>query len=188
MFVIIKKSNERQGEILFMNHNDRLTRLRYALNIKDEDMVEIFALGGHSVTPEEIRAMLKKRTPDTLDETSTEEDKYKENVYELTLENEAFERFLNGLITSQRGSKDDQKLILELTEKNANNLMLKKIKIALSLTSDDLLDMLEDEGVFLSKSELSAVLRREGHRNYKVCGDRYIRNFLKALAKQYRNQ
>ena len=49
-------------------------------------------------------------------------------------------------------------------------------------------DMLEDEGVFLSKSELSAVLRREGHRNYKVCGDRYIRNFLKALAKQYRNQ
>lgn len=170
-----------------MNHNDRLTRLRYALDIKDEDMLEIFALGGHSVTLEEIRALLKKKINNSPDETSTEEDKYKENVYELTLENEVFERFLNGLITSQRGRKDDQTLVFELTEKNANNLMLKKIKIALSLTSDDLLDMLEGEGVYLSKSELSAVLRRESHRNYKVCGDRYIRNFLKALTKQYRN-
>lgn len=32
-----------------MNHNDRLTRLRYALDIKDTDMVKIFELGGASL-------------------------------------------------------------------------------------------------------------------------------------------
>ena len=38
------------------------------------------------------------------------------------------------------------------------------------------------EGVEVSNSELSAVMRREGHRNYKPCGDRYLRNFLRGLA------
>lgn len=45
-----------------MNHNDRLTRLRYALDIKDTDMVKIFELGGASFTKEEVRQLLKKKT------------------------------------------------------------------------------------------------------------------------------
>jgi uncharacterized protein YehS (DUF1456 family) len=60
------------------------------------------------------------------------------------------------------------------------------VKIALTLTSDDMLDILSDTGTILSKSELSAVLRKEGHRNYKECGDRYARNFLKGLAMSHR--
>ena len=104
----------------------------------------------------------------------------------MTCTDEQFERFLNGLIISQRGAKDDNEPALELNSGNANNLMLKKIKIALKLTSDDILDILEEAGVVISNSELSAVLRREGHRNYKPCGDRYIRNFLKGLALRYR--
>jgi uncharacterized protein YehS (DUF1456 family) len=49
-----------------------------------------------------------------------------------------------------------------------------------------MLDILSDTGTILSKSELSAVLRKEGHRNYKECGDRYARNFLKGLAMSHR--
>nr|WP_083855817.1 DUF1456 family protein [Amphibacillus jilinensis] len=64
--------------------------------------------------------------------------------------------------------------------------MLKKVKIALSLTSEEILALLAESGVYLSNSELSAVLRKEGHRNYKECGDRYARNFLKGLAIKYR--
>jgi uncharacterized protein YehS (DUF1456 family) len=71
--------------------------------------------------------------------------------------------------------------------KTVNNVMLKKIKIALSLTSKDMLDIFEASGSILSKSELSAVLRREEHRNYKECGDRYARNFLKGLTIKHRN-
>ena len=104
-----------------MNHNDRLTRLRYALDIKDTDMVKIFELGGASFTKEEVRQLLKKKDPET---------------YEIECTNEAFERFLNGLIRSQRGTKPDAaEPVLELNNGNVNNLMLKKIKIALSLTT-----------------------------------------------------
>lgn len=156
-----------------MNHNDRLTRLRYALDIKDTDMVKIFELGGASFTKEEVRQLLKKKDPET---------------YEIECTNEAFERFLNGLIRSQRGTKPDAaEPVLELNNGNVNNLMLKKIKIALSLTTDDMLDIFEQAGVKVSKGELGAILRKEGHRNYKPCLDKYARNFLKGLTIEYRD-
>ena len=44
-----------------------------------------------------------------------------------------------------------------------------------------MLEILALSGVQISKSELSAVLRKEGQKNYKQCGDRYLRNFLKGL-------
>lgn len=155
-----------------MDNNDRLTRLRYALNIKDNDMVEIFRLGGATVTKEQVRAMTKR------DE---------EGVYEKELADETFERFLNGMITSQRGVQEGApKPKFELHHGNANNLLLKKVKIALSLTGDDMLEILDSVEARISKSELGAVLRKEGHRNYKECGDRYVRNFLKGLALRYR--
>ena len=150
-----------------MNHNDRLTRLRYALDIRDIDMIKIFEFGGVTVTKEEVREMLKKKD---------------EENYEMELTDENFERFLNGMIISQRAPREgNEEPIFELHKGNANNLLLKKLKIALSLTSDDMLNLLDEAGVRVSKGELSAILRKEGHRNYKPCGDRYARNFLKGL-------
>lgn len=154
-----------------MNHNDRLTRLRYALDIKDQDMVELFRLGGVSVTKDDYLEMLKKVDDDN---------------YERTLEDEEFDRFLNGMIISQRGKKKDQEVVYELRQGNANNIMLKKMKIALSLTTDDMLAIWHEEGINVSKSELSAFLRKEGHKNYKTCGDNFTRNFLKGLMRDYR--
>lgn len=43
-----------------MNHNDRLTRLRYALDIRDDEMVRIFELGGYSLNENDIYKLLKK--------------------------------------------------------------------------------------------------------------------------------
>ncbi|MEG0284880.1 MAG: DUF1456 family protein [Vagococcus sp.] len=154
-----------------MNHNDRLTRLRYALDIKDTDMVELFRLGGVEITKEDYLRMLKK-----IDEDN----------YELVLEDEVFERFLNGMIISQRGVKEGDKPVFELRQGNSNNIMLKKLKIALSMTTDDMLAIWDKEGIIISKSELSAFLRKEGHKNYKTCGDNFTRNFLKGLMSEYR--
>ncbi|MFW7418806.1 DUF1456 family protein [Vagococcus fluvialis] len=154
-----------------MNHNDRLTRLRYALDIKDTDMVELFRLGGVEITKEDYLKMLKK-----IDEDN----------YELVLEDEVFERFLNGMIISQRGVKEGDKPVFELRQGNSNNIMLKKLKIALSMTTDDMLAIWDKEGIIISKSELSAFLRKEGHKNYKTCGDNFTRNFLKGLMSEYR--
>jgi len=154
-----------------MNNNDRLTRLRYALDIKDQDMIEIFHLGGVTISREDYLALLKK-----IDEDN----------YEKDLEDEVFERFLNGMIISQRGVKEGDKPVYELRPGNANNIFLKKLKIALSLTTNKMLEIWADEGITISKSELSAFLRKEGHKNYKTCGDNFTRNFLKGLMKEYR--
>ena len=154
-----------------MNNNDRLTRLRYALDIKDQDMIEIFRLGGVTISRENYLALLKKNDEDN---------------YETDLEDEVFERFLNGMIISQRGVKEGDKPVYELRPGNANNIFLKKLKIALSLTTDKMLEIWADEGITISKSELSAFLRKEGHKNYKTCGDNFTRNFLKGLMKEYR--
>ncbi|WP_080145983.1 DUF1456 family protein [Marinilactibacillus piezotolerans] len=171
-----------------MNNNDRLVRLRYALDIKDTDMVEIFKLGETDVTKADVQEMLTKQNS----QAEADDDSKTENVYAKACDNYMFESFLNGLIIFKRGrqetkpgeSKKPNRMIKN--DRSVNNVLLKKVKIALSLTSDDMLDILDDAGVFISNSELSAVLRREGQRNYKECGDRYARNFLKGLALHYR--
>jgi uncharacterized protein YehS (DUF1456 family) len=166
---------------LKMENNDILIRLRYALDIKNTEMVEIFKLGGIEVTKEEVLKMLTKSNDSNINEADNEEN--------LICNNIMLESFLNGLITFKRGKQDPKPGQPErpaLSNESVNNILLKKLKIALALTSEDMLDLLEEAGVKITKGELSAVLRKEGHRNYKECGDRYARNFLKGLAVKYR--
>ena len=66
-------------------------------------------------------------------------------------------------------------------------MLLKKLKVALQLTTEDMLDVLHDGGIVVSKGELGAILRKPGHRNYKECGDNFARKFLKGLAVKYRS-
>lgn len=168
-----------------MNNNDILSRLRYALDLKDSAVVEMFTLGGYKTNRAEVKEMFTKTNDDHTDEMHV-------NEYAREIDNIALESFLNGLISSKRGVQENAGnapqpfLMSEEGHRNVNNILLKKVKIALSLTSEDMLDILEDAGVTISKNELSAVLRKEGHRNYKPCGDRYARNFLKGLAIRYR--
>ena len=169
-----------------MNNNDRLLRLRYALDLKDEETQEIFKLGQYDLSLEDVRLLLKK--VESSEATSDEEDDFTENTYAKECSNQLFESFLNGLIVFKRGQQVNatgepvKQTRLIKHDKDVNNVLIKKVKIALTLTSDDILDILDDTGVHISNSELSAVLRKEGHRNYKECGDRYARNFLKGLA------
>jgi uncharacterized protein YehS (DUF1456 family) len=106
--------------------------------------------------------------------------------------NSTLESFLNGFIIFKRGvqeqnpnqpAKTTQPII---NNGSVNNVVLKKMKIALALSSEDMLDILNEAGATVSKGELSAVFRKEGHKNYKECGDSYVRNFLKGLAIKYR--
>lgn len=158
-----------------MENKDILIRLRYALDIKNNEMVEIFKLGGIEVTKEEVIKMLSKDTNETEE-----------------LDNSMLESFFNGLIIFKRGKKDPRpgeegKQNFEISkEKSINNLLLKRVKSALAFTSEDMIEILGEAGVSISKGELSAVLRKEGHRNYRECGDRYARNFLKGLTLRYR--
>lgn len=161
-----------------MTNNDILIRLRYALDLKDAEMTEIFTLGDYNLSIQEISHILTKS---------------QEDPSHIECTNGMLDAFLNGFIIYKRGRQgprpgQPKRPPLTITsDEHVNNIVLKKLRIALSLRSDDILNILDDADVFLSNSELSAVLRNEDHRNYKVCGDRYIRNFLKGLAINYRD-
>jgi len=62
-----------------------------------------------------------------------------------------------------------------------NNQILWKIRIALKLKDTDIIEILKLADFEISKSELSALFRREDHENYKECGDQILRRFLDGL-------
>ena len=65
--------------------------------------------------------------------------------------------------------------------KMTNNDILKKLRVALMLRDDQIVEILELVDFRISKSELGAFFRAEDHENYKECGDQVLRNFLNAL-------
>ena len=156
-----------------MINNDILRRLRYALNINDSAMIEIFKLSGHEIDQSGLTALLKKE----------EEEGY------IDCGDKVMGLFLDGLIVHRRGRKETQPGQVKIPDTPiTNNTILKKLRIALELKEDDMLGILKLAGVGISKSELNALFRKEGHRNYKECGDQFLRNFLKGLAIRYRDR
>ncbi len=157
--------------------NDLLIRLRYALNIKNSDVAEMFKLGGVPLTALDVSNMLQK----------VKDDEPRPENYKVCT-NEMFEAFLNGLITTKRGpqeKKPGQEAVKPQREP-ANNMLIKKVKIALQMTTEDVLDVFYDGGINVSKGELGAILRNPSHRNYKECGDKFARKFLNGLTARYR--
>lgn len=162
-----------------MLNNDIMIRLRYALDIKDTDMVEIFKLGGVNVSKDDVRMMLQR----------VDEDEFGEEIVPegyIRINNAIMEQFLNGMVIFKRGKRPGETGAPPLTGETVNNQLLKKVKIALSLTSEDMLEIFDLAGVRVSKGELGAILRKEGHKNYRECGDKFARNFLKGLALKFR--
>jgi len=146
-----------------MINNDVLRSLRHMHSFSDVKMKEIAALGEASVTVEEISAYMKREDEPGFIECP-------QNV---------MARFLNGLIYLKRG-RDESKPKL-LPDLPTNNVVLKKLRVAYELKDEDIIAILHGVGFKISKAEVSALFRREGHPNYRVCGDQVLRNFLKGL-------
>lgn len=62
-----------------------------------------------------------------------------------------------------------------------NNDIFKKLRVALMLRDDQIVEILELVDFRISKTELSAFFRAENHENYVECGDQVLRNFLNGL-------
>ncbi|MCP4298340.1 MAG: DUF1456 family protein [Proteobacteria bacterium] len=151
-----------------MTTNDVLRRIRYIFDFNDKKMIEIFALENSKVTREQVSDWLKK-----------DEDPAYQRCSDRQLAN-----FLNGLISLKRGKKEG--LQREPEERITNNIIFKKIKIALNLKDQDIMDILELAGFKVGKHELSAFFRKPGHKNYRSCQDQVLRNFLKGVQLRYR--
>ena len=96
--------------------------------------------------------------------------------------------FLDGLIIHKRGRKENKADQEDIASPLTNNIILKKLRIALELKEDALLEILELAHASITKAKLSALFRKEGHKNYKECGNQFLRSFLKGLAIRYREQ
>jgi len=69
-----------------------------------------------------------------------------------------------------------------------NNDIIKKLRVALHLRDDQIVEILKLVDYEISKTELSAFFRSEDHPNYKNCGDQVLRNFLNGLVIYYRGK
>ncbi|NVK25748.1 MAG: DUF1456 family protein [Gammaproteobacteria bacterium] len=152
-----------------MTNNDILRRLRYAFNYNDGQMVGIFAHADAKVPQEQITAWLKK----------DDDERYQ------SMSDKNLAIFLNGLINKLRGRRDGEQP--EPESKLTNNLILRKLKIALELDSEKILSTLQQANFDLSKHELSAFFRKPSHKHYRECKDQVLRNFLQGLQAQYRS-
>ncbi len=149
-----------------MKNNDILRRLRYALDLSDIKMVQIFKCSNYDVDVLQIKDMLRKEDEEGF----------------LNVNDRIMTLFLDGFIVFKRGEntkKTDEPVKKE--KKLSNNDILKKLKIALDMKSDDLMELFELAENPISKSELSAVLRNKDHKNFKECGDKYIKKILQGL-------
>ena len=63
----------------------------------------------------------------------------------------------------------------------SNNDILKKLRVALHLRNDEIIEILKLVNFNTSKSELGAFFRSKDHPKYMECGDQILRNFLNGL-------
>jgi len=151
-----------------MDTNDVLKRLRFALGWSDPAMLDLFTMGGIALTMDTLRDYFRKDD---------------EPGYQIC-PHKNLAALLDGLILQKRGpsptvapAPDQAAAALD------NNMILKKIRIALELKEEDLMAIMTLAGISVSKNELSALFRKKGQKNYMECLDQFLRNFLAGLAK-----
>jgi uncharacterized protein YehS (DUF1456 family) len=154
-----------------MINNDVLRAIRYMLDLSDGKVVEITHLADANfpITKEDVQAFLKK----------DEEPGYVE------CSNASLAHFLDGLVFYRRG-KDESLPPRPVEKRVTNNVVLKKLRVAFELKDVDMHQILESAGFPVSKPELSALFRQADHKNFKLCGDQLLRNFLKGLTMRVR--
>jgi uncharacterized protein YehS (DUF1456 family) len=63
----------------------------------------------------------------------------------------------------------------------SNNDIMKKLRVALKFTDDDIIKVLALADFKVTKTEIGAIFRNDDHPNFKPCGDQILRNFLNGL-------
>src|SRR3989338_7470056 len=124
-----------------MNNNDIIRRIRYTFDMNDDTMIALFTSAGLEVTRAEISDWLKKD----------------DDPLQKKLNDNKLAYFLNGFIIKKRGKQDGP---LPIAEKQLNNnIIFRKLKIALALQDDD---------------------------KFRPCKDQVLRNFIYGLQEKYR--
>lgn len=154
-----------------MINNDVLRSIRYMLDLSDAKVVEIIRLADPEfpVDKADVQAYLK-----------TEQD---EGFVECS--NRVLAHFLDGLVFHFRGRNPDLPQ-RPVETRVTNNVVLKKLRVAFELKDVDMHQAFADAGHPISKPEMTALFRQRDHKNFRLCGDQLLRNFLKGLTLRVR--
>jgi uncharacterized protein YehS (DUF1456 family) len=151
-----------------VTNNDVLRRLRYAFEYNNSTMSDIMALSGQTPSREQMIGWLSKDDESDFGAMA-----------DIDLA-----RFLNGFIVHKRGRKDGPQP--EAESRLNNNIIFRKLKIALDFKDDDIMAVMALADFRLSKPELSAFFRRADHKHFRACQDQVLRNFIKGLQLKFR--
>ncbi|HMS68810.1 MAG: DUF1456 family protein [Saprospiraceae bacterium] len=146
-----------------MTNNDVLRKVRFIYDFDDAEMIAIFGSGGLVTNRQEISDWLK---PDG-------------DVNLVNLPDKKLAIFLNGFIELKRGKKEGPPLLPE-KELN-NNIIMRKLKIALDLKTENMIEIYKIAGVSVSEHEITAFFRKPDQKQYRKCLDQFLRNFLLGL-------
>ncbi|UPR57184.1 DUF1456 family protein [Vibrio sp. ED004] len=146
-----------------MTNNEILRRIQHALNLKNAQIIKAIEQADVTVAHDQVINWLK-------DDNDKSCSKMKDK--ELAV-------FLNGFINLKRGKKEGAQPKPEVAL--TNNMIFMKLRIALNMKAEDVLDVLEVVGVSLSKYEIGAYFRKPENKNYKVCEDQQLCDFLNGV-------
>lgn len=141
-----------------------LNRIKDALRLSKDDILKIYQAEDYEIEESRVEAILKNPS----------HKKSKNATYE------ELGVFLDGLIRLNRGEplkeiNDDEEIILD------NNLIIKKLKIALNLKSIDIEMIFNLANYPISRSKIRDILRSPKHPKYKLCSDALLDAFLEGL-------
>jgi len=151
-----------------MKINDILFKIKTALSLKNSEIVKAYSLVEYTMTEERLNNVLKRRQDQGYEEA---------NYEELGL-------FLDGLVLLKRGEnskKVESDEVVELT----NNLILKKLRVAMNLKESDLVIVFALAEVVLNKRQIGSLFRKEGGKNFKACSDELLFAFIEGLDEFY---
>ena len=151
-----------------MTNNDILRRLRFVFDFDDSKMMALLSSDDNIITREEMSDWLKKVDNPTYQACKD---------IQLAI-------FLNNLIDEKRGKKEGVKP--EIEKHLTNNIIFKKLRIALNFKDVDILEIMELANFTISKHELSALFRKKGHKHHRICKDQILRKFLQGLQEKFR--
>ena len=151
-----------------MKINDILYKIKKALSLENSQIIEAYKLADYEMKEERLEAILKRRLDKGYEEATYEE----------------LGVFLDGLVFLKRGPSDkvaDENEAVALT----NNLILKKIRVAMNLKEPELVILFALAEVELTKRQIGSLFRKEGGKNFKVCSDELLEAFLEGLDEFY---
>jgi len=153
---------------MVISTNEILYRIQKALGLSLEEMLEAYKLEAYPMNEAHLKSLLKRRQDKGFMLCSYEE----------------LGVFLDGLITFKRGpspKKPNNDEAIELT----NNLILKKLRIALELKEPEIEIIFGLADIELTKQQLASLFRKESHKNFKPCSDELLMAFIEGLDEFY---